>query len=96
MEIAQRTVTSPKGDITIYKMTNETGASVEISTLGAGIVSINVPDKDGKLSDVVIGYANPSDYFYDGPCGRVPFHGGGEDRLPRAGVFFHRLIKWPA
>ena len=58
MEIAQRTVTSPKGDITIYKMTNETGASVEISTLGAGIVSINVPDKDGKMSDVVIGYAN--------------------------------------
>lgn len=73
MEIAQRTVTSPKGDITIYKMTNETGASVEISTLGAGIVSINVPDKDGKMSDVVIGYANPADYFYDGPCaGKIP------------------------
>ena len=73
MEITQRSVTSPKGDITIYRLTNETGASVEISTLGAGIVSVWVPDKEGNLADVVLGYSNPTDYFYDGPCaGKVP------------------------
>ena len=73
MEIFKRTVTSPKGDITIYKIINGTGASVEISTLGAGIVSICVPDKNGELEDVVLGYANPVDYFYDGPCaGKIP------------------------
>ena len=73
MEITKRTVTSPKGDITIYKITNESGACVELSSLGAGIVSIWVPDNEGKLSDVVLGYANAADYFYDGPCaGKVP------------------------
>lgn len=73
MEISKRTVTSPKGDITIYKLTNATGASVEISTLGAGIISVLVPNKDGEFADVVLGYANPADYFYDGPCaGKVP------------------------
>ena len=95
MKIAQRTVTSPKGDITIYKMTNGTGASVEISTLGAGIVSINVPDKDGKMSDVVIGYANPADYFYDGPCaGKIP--GRYANRLPKVvSCLMAKNINWP-
>ena len=73
MKIENRVVNSPKGEITIYKLINENGASVEISTLGAGIVSICVPDKNGNLADVVLGYVNPSDYIYDGPCaGKVP------------------------
>lgn len=73
MKIENRVVNSPKGEITIYKLINENGASVEISTLGAGIVSICVPDKNGNLADVVLGYVNPTDYIYDGPCaGKVP------------------------
>ena len=73
MKIENRVVNSPKGEITIYKLINVNGASVEISTLGAGIVSICVPDKNGNLADVVLGYVNPSDYIYDGPCaGKVP------------------------
>lgn len=64
---------SPKGDITLYTLTNASGASVTLSTLGAGIVSVMVPDKDGKLDDVVLGYANPADYIADGPCaGKTP------------------------
>lgn len=73
MKIENRVVNSPKGEITIYKLINVNGASVEISTLGAGIVSICVPDKNGNLADVVLGYVNPADYIYDGPCaGKVP------------------------
>lgn len=64
---------SPLGDITLYTLTNASGASVTLSTLGAGIVSVMVPDKDGKLDDVVLGYANPADYIADGPCaGKTP------------------------
>lgn len=64
---------SPKGDITLYTLTNASGASVTLSSLGAGIVSVVVPDKDGKLDDVVLGYKNPVDYFGDGPCaGKTP------------------------
>ncbi len=73
MKITHTTVPSDKGPITLYTLTNATGAEVTLSSLGAGIVSVRVPDRDGKLDDVVIGYANAADYFYDGPCaGKVP------------------------
>ena len=41
-----------KGDVDIYKITNKNGAFVELMTLGAGIHSINVPDRNGKLADM--------------------------------------------
>ncbi len=73
MNIDKKVVASPYGDITLYTLTNAAGASVTISTLGAGIVAANVPDRDGSLTDVVLGYNNPADYMADGPCaGKVP------------------------
>lgn len=73
MKIEKTITASPKGDIVLYKLTNSSGSSVVLSSLGAGIVSVNVPDRDGKLDDIVLGYADPKDYFYDGPCaGKVP------------------------
>ncbi|MCQ2167423.1 MAG: galactose mutarotase [Bacteroidales bacterium] len=56
-----------------YTLTNAKGSSVVLSNIGAGIVSINVPDRNGKLGDVVIGYGKPENYFADGPCaGKCP------------------------
>lgn len=73
MNIEERTATSVKGAIKIYKIINKNGASIEVSTLGAGLLSVVVPDCDGNMADVVLGYANPADYLYDGPCaGKVP------------------------
>ena len=65
---------SPCGkEIYLYTITNEKGAYVQLSSIGAGIVSIVVPDKDGNLADVVLGYSEPSSYFGDGPCmGKIP------------------------
>lgn len=64
---------SPKGDITLVKIINNNGATVVLSTLGAGIVEVDVPDANGKMENVVLGYANPADYIADGPCaGKVP------------------------
>lgn len=65
---------TPDGkEIVLYTITNESCASVSLSSVGAGIVSVNVPDKDGKLADVVIGYDDPMSYFGDGPCaGKCP------------------------
>lgn len=57
-----------KGTINIYKLTNKNGAIVELSSIGAGIISISVPDCNGVFNDVVLGYNNIKDYFYDGPC----------------------------
>ncbi len=61
------------GEGSLVRLTNASGAYVELSSLGAGIVSIHVPDKYGRLENVVLGYANPVDYLNDGPCsGKVP------------------------
>ena len=49
-------------DTTLYTITNKNGASVELSTFGATIVSIKVPDKDGKIVDVTQGYNNVTPY----------------------------------
>ena len=56
-----------------YTMTNSSGASVSLCSVGAAIVSVNVPDRNGKLADVVLGYGKPESYFADGPCaGKCP------------------------
>ena len=46
-----------KGDaVTMFTMTNQTGASVSVIELGAIITSIIVPDKNGNLADVTLGF----------------------------------------
>lgn len=66
--------TAPGGkEIFKYTITNSKGASVVLSSLGATIVSVNVPDRDGRLADVVLGYEDPLSYIGDGPClGKCP------------------------
>ena len=60
-------------EIYLYTLTNEKGAYVQLSDIGAGIVSVVVPDKDGNLADVALGYPEASSYFGDGPCmGKTP------------------------
>lgn len=73
MKIEKNLAQSPKGEITLYTLTNASGAQVTLSSLGAGIVSVIVPDKNGDFADVVLGYKNPASYIYDGPCaGKIP------------------------
>ena len=60
-------------EIYLYTLANEKGAYVQLSNVGAGIVSAVVPDRDGNLADVVLGYPVPESYFGDGPCmGKIP------------------------
>lgn len=49
-------------EIYLYTITNAQGASVSLQTLGAGIQSLKMPDKNGVLADVVLGFDNPQDY----------------------------------
>lgn len=59
--------------IKFYSLENENGSSVILSNLGAGIVSICVPDRNGHIDDVALGYSKASDYYDDGPCmGKIP------------------------
>lgn len=73
MKITKKTAPSKIGEVTLFTITNSNGASVELSTLGAGIVEVRVPDKEGKIENVALSYADPADYLADGPClGKVP------------------------
>ena len=40
---------------------------------GAGVVSVVVPDRNGIMGDVVLGYRDEESYLADGPCaGKIP------------------------
>ncbi|MBQ7297683.1 MAG: galactose-1-epimerase, partial [Alistipes sp.] len=60
---------TPEGEgIIRYTMRNESGASVQLSNYGATILSVVVPDRNGKMDDVVLGYRDAEGYFFDGPA----------------------------
>ncbi len=62
--------------ITICILTNEQGCEVAITNYGAKIVSLMVPDRNGKMVDVVTGHQNIEDYlkseepYFGAVCGR--------------------------
>jgi len=45
-----------------FTLTNASGASVSVMPLGAAVLSITVPDRQGQMADVVLGYDTPGDY----------------------------------
>ncbi len=47
----------------LYTLTNSSGMEVCITNFGGRIVSMMVPDRDGNLRDVVLGFDKVSDYF---------------------------------
>lgn len=44
--------------VTLYRLTNETGASMEVIDYGCRVVRICVPDRNGRIDDVVVGYGD--------------------------------------
>ena len=47
----------------LYTLTNKAGMEVCITNFGGRIVSVMVPDKDGTMQDVVLGFDKVADYF---------------------------------
>ena len=45
-----------------YKLTNHSGVSAEIIDYGAAITALRVPDRNGKIEDVVLGYDTVQGY----------------------------------
>ena len=45
-----------------FTMTNTAGAAVSVMTLGAAVLAIKVPDRNGQMTDVVLGYDMLADY----------------------------------
>ncbi|MBR2871214.1 MAG: galactose mutarotase [Clostridia bacterium] len=47
----------------VWTLTNKNGCSMQMTNYGARIISLIVPDKNGNLSDVIVGAKNPADYY---------------------------------
>ena len=53
--------------VDLYTLTNPRGMQVSITNYGAIVVSLLVPDRQGKLGDVVLGYDRVEQYVKDSP-----------------------------
>ena len=54
----------PDGEkVTLYTLTNARGVEARIATYGGVLVSLKMPDRDGRFGDVVQGYDSFSDYL---------------------------------
>jgi aldose 1-epimerase len=51
--------------VQIYKLTNKNGMEAEITNFGGIVQSLKVPDKNGKFTDVVLGYDKLEGYVTD-------------------------------
>ncbi len=60
---------TPEGEaVLLYTMRNAGGAEVQLTNMGAAVVAVKVPDRDGRMADVVLGYKNFDGYFGDPAC----------------------------
>ena len=53
--------------VTLYELTNEHGLSAGVIDYGAILVSLHVPDRDGKMADIVLGFDNLDSYLKRNP-----------------------------
>ena len=59
---------SPEGkDVFLYELKNENGVAASVTDFGAILVSVMVPDKNKKLTDVVLGYDTVEGYYENKP-----------------------------
>lgn len=53
--------------VDVYTLTNSKGMQAAITNYGGIVVTLMVPDRDGKLGDVVLGYDTLDEYIADTP-----------------------------
>jgi aldose 1-epimerase len=65
--IEKRTFGAVEGgqQVDLYTLRNQSGMEVSITNYGGAVVSLKVPDRTGKLGDVVLGYDNLQGYVND-------------------------------
>lgn len=53
-------------EVTLYSLKNENGMQADITSYGAILVNLFVPNKAGEIADVVLGFDRVKDYFVNG------------------------------
>lgn len=51
--------------VMLYELCNKNGVSVAITNYGASVQAINVPDRDGNIDDIALGYDDLEGYIND-------------------------------
>ncbi len=59
----------------IYTLINKTGSEVKITNYGGTVVSLKMPDKNGKFDDVVLGFDSVSGYTNEAYLKSNPYFG---------------------
>jgi aldose 1-epimerase len=59
--------TKDKKTAYLYTVENKNGVTAKFTDFGAILVALEVPDKDGKTEDVVLGFEKLEDYFVNDP-----------------------------
>ncbi len=68
--------TMPDGtEATLYTLTNASGASVSVTNYGGIVTSIRVPDRDGTLADVTLGFDSVEGYTSEAYRNALPYFG---------------------
>jgi aldose 1-epimerase len=62
-----RTESKPWGKSDLYTLRNSKGAEATITTYGARVVTLKMPDKAGKFDDIVLGFDNLDGYLQTPP-----------------------------
>ena len=62
--------------VSLFTLTNANGLVVRITNLGATVVELHVPDRHGRLGDIVLGFGSLDDYvrtpgYFGATVGRV-------------------------
>jgi aldose 1-epimerase len=67
---------TPAGDsVDLFTLTNENGVTMEVTNYGGIITSLRVPDREGTLEDVVLGFDSLSSYTSDAYRAANPYFG---------------------
>src|SRR5262249_23137228 len=53
-------------DVTLYTITNKNGLVLKMTDFGATVVAVEVPDKDGKLANVNLGFKDVKGFIDHG------------------------------
>src|SRR5690348_14566593 len=54
-------------EVFVYTLKNKNGMETRITNFGGVVLSLNVPDRDGKFDDVVLAFDKVEDYEQQGP-----------------------------
>jgi aldose 1-epimerase len=62
-------------NVELYTLTNTHGLFMKVATYGAILTELHVPDKNGKLADVVLGFESLEGYTNDAYLASSPYFG---------------------